>query len=1277
MSLRSQGPIPVFIQPSFALLAAAILASGIAYGAKDRVTETVEDSRISVVKGNVHPLAQARFDQGLADPASAMRYITLLLKPDPSLSAFLAQQATPSSPNFRKWIKPEEFADRFGLTGSDIGKLRAWLVSQGLQVNDVARGRHWITFSGSTAQISRALHTEFHRYLANGEMHIANSSEPSVPSAFSEVVAGFRGLNDFYPKPPSGVSGLPPAPQYNSNGFHFLAPQDVATIYDITPLYTAGITGAGQTIVVIGESDISLSDISIFRQYWGLPVNNPKPMLFGPDPGVRAGPQGEADLDLEWAGSIAPNATVIYAYANDVYTALQYAVDQGLGQVVSLSYSGCEMELSDAFEAVAQQANAQGITVVASSGDSGPATCDRFNPTPQVSTGPTVSWPASFPEITAVGGTELDDSGGTYWATKNAFTGASVLSYIPETAWNDSALLNELAAGGGGPSALFPKPAWQAGPGVPNDGARDLPDISLSASWAHDSYLIQSLGVFGSTGGTSASAQVFAGMVALLNQYLVSKGTLTAPGLGNINPVLYRMAQAGSPAFHDITAGNTNLPCAQSTTGCVNGTLGYSATPGYDMATGLGSIDLNQLAENWNTGPATTTTLTATPSTAASTDTVQLTAMVTGTASSMPTGSVSFTLEAVSGLSTVVEETTTPATELPLGSAPLNANGSATVSVLASLLSLGNGTVRAVYSGDTIFQGSTGSATVSVSFPQSTGSIVVPVIAPNPVMEDGYEGWPYTVALVERGGVATTLTGFKIDGVTQNLTYWNSTNLPANGTIYVSLLGTSLKTPLNRLFVFTGQDASGQAWTTQVSVPFVSRSQAPLIPGITLSTATPVVPQNTSAPPSCQWAQQISVQETGGFLTLLQELIVNGADISPQIQNIFGTTRLAPYGLLEGTLCASSMGNSLVALLGATDSGGFGVLVPAVLIATSAPAPASPAAFSSPQSGATVNLNSDASGNVAPASIPVAFEGGGSAAWTVTIGPANQATSWLSVSQMAGTGPGSITVSGSAAGLSPGAYTAVLSIASPSALPQVVNVVVTLTVGGSTNMSIAGLVNNFSGGLTAAPGMIAAVFGTGLAPAGSKYLAPGLPLPLSMGGVSATVNGVTAPLYYVSPAQVNLQIPYETGAGTAVLAINNNGQITTFAFPVAVTAPGVYPNALDNSTGNQVTSVTASEVLLLYMTGDGDVTPTLATGATPVHSTNPSTYPKPRQPVSATIGGVPATLLFQAIPYGLAGATQIDLTVPANAPSGPQDLVVTVGGVAAPPVKVTVAAASQ
>jgi uncharacterized protein (TIGR03437 family) len=241
----------------------------------------------------------------------------------------------------------------------------------------------------------------------------------------------------------------------------------------------------------------------------------------------------------------------------------------------------------------------------------------------------------------------------------------------------------------------------------------------------------------------------------------------------------------------------------------------------------------------------------------------------------------------------------------------------------------------------------------------------------------------------------------------------------------------------------------------------------------------------------------------------------------------------------------------------------------------------------------------------------------------------------------------------------------------------VANVVVTLTVGGASAMSIAGLVNNFSGGLTAAPGMVAAVFGTDLAPAGTALQASGLPLPFSLAGVSATVNGVSAPLYYASPGQVNVQIPYETGAGTAVLAINNNGQVAALPFSVAATAPGLFPAAIDNLSGAEVSAVSAGQVLLLFMTGEGDVTPGLGTGAGPYYSTDPTTYPQPRQPLTLAVGGVATTPLFQAIPFGLAGVTQIDFIVPASLAPGAVQAVVTVGGVAAPPINLTVATATS
>ena len=463
--------------------AAIAFTAGIAFASQDRITRTIDTGQTAVVKGNLLPLAVRGTDRGPADPGTELAYVTLLLRPAPGLEAFLVSQATPGSPDYRKWLKPEEFADRFGLTQADIAKLRAWLESQGLRVNDVARGRHWITFSGTAGHVGTALNTEFHRYATGSDTHVANVREPSVPEALQEVVAGFRGLNDFRPKPPAH-SQAPLKPDYTSKGYHDLAPGDLATIYDLTPLYNAGITGAGQTIVVAGESDILSSDIATFRGYWGLPVNNPKVMLFGPDPGQVTAALGEADLDLEWSGVIAPNATVIYANAQDVFTAAQYAVDQNLGEAIGISYSRCELEESTAFEAVAQQANAQGITMLTSSGDAGAATCDRYNPTPQATTGATVSWPASFPEFTAVGGTEFNEGNGDYWNNRNNLSGGSAVSYIPETAWNDSTLLNGLVGGGGGASVLFPKPAWQVAPGVPNDGARDLPDISRSVRGA-------------------------------------------------------------------------------------------------------------------------------------------------------------------------------------------------------------------------------------------------------------------------------------------------------------------------------------------------------------------------------------------------------------------------------------------------------------------------------------------------------------------------------------------------------------------------------------------------------------------------------------------------------------------------------------------------------------------------------------------------------------------------------------------------------------------------
>ena len=284
------------------------------------------------------------------------------------------------------------------------------------------------------------------------------------------------------------------------------------------------------------------------------------------------------------------------------------AVDNNLAPVVSMSANiGCEAANTSAnlifYQGLAQQANTQGITWVISGSDAGPASCDANGAALAIS-GLGVRFPASVPEVTAVGGLEFDEQGGNYWSATNT-NGASALSYIPEMVWNDAIALNALWAGGGGTSIYFPKPAWQAGPGVPNDGVRDVPDVAMAASIHHDGYQVINGGVTNTNGGSSAAAPVFAGVVSLINQYLVSHGIQSKPGLGNINPNLYRLAASGAGVFHDITLGSNIVPCGIGTLDCPNGTMGFSAGPGYDLASGLGSVDVAKLVNLWTSQPAT------------------------------------------------------------------------------------------------------------------------------------------------------------------------------------------------------------------------------------------------------------------------------------------------------------------------------------------------------------------------------------------------------------------------------------------------------------------------------------------------------------------------------------------------------------------------------------------------------------------------------------------------------------------------------------------------
>ena len=781
------------------------LASTLCFAAQsDRIAGPIQSSQTVTLPGHVHRLAQPQYDQGPIDPSYQFAYVTILFTPSAaqtrSLDVLLAQQQDPTSPNFHKWLTPEQFADRFGLTGNDMQRVTDWLKAQGLRIVSVARGRQFVVFGGSAAQVENALQTEIHLYNVNGEMHFANATMPSIPAALSGIVGGFRGLNDFRIKP-----SLKRHPDYTVSGFstHFIAPGDLYTIYDITPLQNAGINGTGQKIAILGQTDLLTTDINDYRTDFGLPAINLQQVLVPGtgDPGVGvSGDLAETDLDLEVSGAIAPNATIIFVYAgfsngaSGVVTATQYAIDNVVAPVMSLSYGQCEFDNADPStgtlttqDQIYKQAASAGISFFAASGDDGPATCDINDPSAEVTSavgGLAVSYPASSAYVTGVGGTEFNEGGGSYWSSGNNVTnGGSAISYIPEKSWNDFPILRFLDGGGGGPSNCanqsadfstcvsgFPKPLWQTGTGVPADGVRDVPDVSFSASNVNDPYIvctplevlkypndsgnttsscaggIQSALVQNNSayGGTSAATPLMAGITVLLNQYL---NGASAEGLGLINPMLYSLAATAPSAFHDTPTGSNSIvnctvgdPVGQppAIVCPASGTFGFNTGTGYDLVTGLGSLDVDKFVTAWAAARTTTTTsISAMPTNVNQGTSVTFTATVIPSAA---TGSVSFYNN---GSMTA------------LGTATLS-SGTAAFSTTA--LPSGTDNVTAAYKGDGYNNASTSAATT------------VTVVAPFTMSAS-----PATFSNLPAGQTATsTITITPASGFTGSVSFTNS-----------------------------------------------------------------------------------------------------------------------------------------------------------------------------------------------------------------------------------------------------------------------------------------------------------------------------------------------------------------------------------------------------------------------------------------------------------------------------------------------------------------------
>jgi subtilase family serine protease len=705
-----------FCAAAFALL--ADLPGATAQTVRPLITQPVDDSRTVVLPGNIPPEANVANDRGAVPAAFPMEHMLLQLRrsteQERALAALIDELHDRASTRFHRWLKPDEFGARFGLAATDLQIIAQWLRGHGFRVNSTYPNRSLIDFSGTAGQVRAAFGTEIHRLLVDGEAHIANMSNPRIPAALAPAVAGIVTLNDFRPKPQHvRVS------QYSAGGGdYFVVPADLATIYNFAELFSGGISGQGQTVTVVEDTDLyTNADWTKFRATFGLSgYSDALLTTVHPgnctDPGVN-GDDGEAILDTEWASAAAPNATIAVAScANTVTYGFFLAAENLINQasppaIISMSYGLCEAEIgataNNAIQSAYEQGVVEGISIFVSAGDNDAGVCTSRSAA-AVTTGIGVNAFASTQYNVAVGGTDFSDTysgtASTYWDSSNSSSYGSALSYIPEIPWNDSCAsklialystgsgvtygasgfcnsssgqnFRDLVGGSGGPSACatgapstggvvsgtcqgYAKPSWQTGVvGIPNDGVRDLPDVSLFAAnglWGHYFVFCYSDPNNGGTpctgapsgwsgaGGTSFSAPIMAGLQALVNQH-------TSARQGNPNYTYYPLAaneygvsgsascnsSSGNAAgasciFYDVTLGDMDADCTGSHNCYLpSGTYGvlstsnsayqpaYATTTGWDFATGIGTVNAYNLVTCWDSCQEDTLTVSASPS---------------------------------------------------------------------------------------------------------------------------------------------------------------------------------------------------------------------------------------------------------------------------------------------------------------------------------------------------------------------------------------------------------------------------------------------------------------------------------------------------------------------------------------------------------------------------------------------------------------------------------------------------------------------------------------
>ena len=827
-----------------------------------RITQAIDEANLVPMHARVHPRARVEFDRGVVPDSQPMNRMLLVLQRSPQQEAALRnlmdEQQTKNSPNYHAWLTPQQFGQQFGVADADIQKVTAWLTQKGFTGIKTSPGNMFIEFSGTAGLVRNAFHTEIHSFMVNGEAHMANVSVPQIPAALAPVVTTVHSLHNFRKKSflhfsktleeakakaaangkqftYANICPNPGTPTQGTQPCAAVAPGDFAKIYNLP----SNLDGTGQTIALVARSNITLSDITQFGTAFGISnltnfsyANNV--VLTGPDPGILVADDGEATLDIEWSGAVAPKAKILLVvsdtqastFIDGVDLSAIYIVVNNLAPIMSESFGSCEAENSGLDTVLWEQAASQGITVMVSTGDTGSASCDpdQFsgNFTNASDAGLAVSGTASTQFNVAVGGTDFDDATNpaTYWNSTNSGTGlASVKSYIPEITWNGgcasaatSATLNsicqsplidlqdpnspDLSGGGGGASNCSSntvnadgsvtcisgtsKPVWQQSTGLtgmPADGVRDIPDVSLFAAvnTASNNFYIMCLADstsqngqpcsltgnlnFTGVGGTSVSSPAFAGIVALVNQNEVNNSRLKAgEGQGNVNYVLYKLAATqyanaalscnsstgpnASCTFNDVTKGNNSVACVGSfptlfpnlfdsftTPDCSTATAnaigvlvepsssatpGWTTTAGYDLATGLGSVNVSNLVTNWGN---VTTNYNASTSTITSTLPATLTALSHGQ-------NVTFNVSVTSGSGTPSGDVTlVPAATLATNGTIFATLATGTASIVTNQLPGGTYPVVVHYAGDGTFAPSDSApVTVTVSKENSTSA---------------------------------------------------------------------------------------------------------------------------------------------------------------------------------------------------------------------------------------------------------------------------------------------------------------------------------------------------------------------------------------------------------------------------------------------------------------------------------------------------------------------------------------------------------------------------